>query len=124
MTKWVQTNKLDKVKSDYLKCTEQFVAYQKKCNAEKKPFSDHEKLEAMTTAVTNMAVVLGSQKTLAIDRYQILQLEQSRPRPKPQKPCTEKQPKNSVHMSMLMTLEAPVRTKRDASELLAVFINL
>ena len=52
----------DKVKSDYLKCTEKFVAYQKKCNADKKPFSDHEKLEAMTTAVTKMADVLGSQK--------------------------------------------------------------
>ena len=52
----------DKVKSDYLKCTEDFVIYQKKCNADKKPFSDYEKLEAMTTAVTKMADVLGSQK--------------------------------------------------------------
>ena len=52
----------DKVKSDYLKCTEKFVVYQKKCNADKKLFSDHEKLEAMTTAVAKMADVLGSQK--------------------------------------------------------------
>ena len=35
----------------------------KECNADKtEPFSDHEKLEAMTTAVTTMADVLGSQK--------------------------------------------------------------
>ena len=52
----------DKVKSDYLKCTEKFVVYQKKCNADKKPFSDHEKLEAMTTAVAKMVDVLGSEK--------------------------------------------------------------
>ena len=37
----------DNVKSDYLKCTEKFVVYQKKCNADKKPFSVHEKLEAI-----------------------------------------------------------------------------
>ena len=41
---------------------EKFVVHQKKCNADKKPFSDHEKLEAMTTAVTKMAHVLRSQK--------------------------------------------------------------
>jgi len=52
----------DKAKSDYLKCTEKLAIYQKKCNADKKPFTDHEKLEAMTSAVTKMADVLGSQK--------------------------------------------------------------
>jgi len=54
----------DKVKSDYLKCTEKFAIYQKKCNADKKPFTDHEKFEAMTSAVTKMADVLGSQKNV------------------------------------------------------------
>ena len=54
----------DKVKSDYLKCTEKFAIYQKKCNADKKPFTDHEKLEAMTSAITKMADVLGSQKNV------------------------------------------------------------
>ena len=52
----------DKVKSDYLKCTEKFVIYQKKCNAEKKPSTDNESLEARTSAVTKMADVLSSQK--------------------------------------------------------------
>ena len=54
----------NKVKSDYLKCTEKFAIYQKKCNADKKPFTDHEKLEAMTSTVTKMADVLGSQKNV------------------------------------------------------------
>ena len=54
----------DKAKSDYLKCTEKLAIYQKKCNADKKPFTDHEKLEAMTSAVTKMADVLGSQKNV------------------------------------------------------------
>ena len=49
----------DQVKSDYFKCSERFIVYKKKCYAEKKPSSDHEKLEAMTCAVTKMAVVLG-----------------------------------------------------------------
>ena len=52
----------DKVKSDYFKCSEKFIVYKKKCYAEKKPSSDHEKLEAMTYAVTKMADVLSSQK--------------------------------------------------------------
>ena len=51
-----------KVKSDYLKYTERFVVYQKKFNAEKKLSNDHEKLEAMTSAVTKMADALSSQK--------------------------------------------------------------
>jgi len=54
----------DKVKSDYLKCTEKFAIYRKKCNADKKPFTDHEKLEAMTSAVRKMADVLGFQKNV------------------------------------------------------------
>ena len=52
----------DQVKSDYFKCSERFVVYQKKCYAEKKPSSDHAKLEAMTFAVTKMADVLISLK--------------------------------------------------------------
>ena len=52
----------DKVKSDYFKCSEKFIVYKKKCYAERKPSSDHEKLEAMTCAVTKMADVLSSQK--------------------------------------------------------------
>ena len=52
----------DQVKSDYFKCSERFVVYQKKCNAEKKPSNDHAKLEAMTSAVTKMADVLSAQK--------------------------------------------------------------
>ena len=52
----------DQDKSDYLKCSEMFVVYKKKCNAEKKPSNDHAKLEAMTSAVTKMADVLSSQK--------------------------------------------------------------
>ena len=51
----------DQVKSYYFKCSERFVVYQKKCYAEKKPSSDHAKLEAMTFAVTKMADVLSSQ---------------------------------------------------------------
>ena len=39
----------DKVKSEYLKCTEKFAVYQKKCSTDKKPF---------------MADVLGSQKNV------------------------------------------------------------
>ena len=42
----------DQVKSDYFKCSERFIVYKKK------PSSDHEKLEAMTCAVTKMADVL------------------------------------------------------------------
>ena len=41
---------------------EKFVVHQKKCNADKKPFCDHEKLNSMTPAVTKMTYVLGSQK--------------------------------------------------------------
>ena len=52
----------DRVKTNYFKCSEKFVVYQKKCNAEKKPSNDHAKLEAMTFVVTKMADVLSSQK--------------------------------------------------------------
>ena len=52
----------EQVKSDYFKCSERFVVYQKKCNAEKKSSNDHAKLEAMTSAVTKMADVLSAQK--------------------------------------------------------------
>ena len=52
----------DQVKSDYFKCSERFVVYQKKSYTEKKPSNDHAKLEAMTFAVTKMADVLSCQK--------------------------------------------------------------
>ena len=48
----------DQVKSDYFKCSGRFIVYKKKCYAEKKPSIVHEKLEAMTCAVTKMADVL------------------------------------------------------------------
>ena len=48
----------DKVKSDYLKYTEMFVVYQKKCNTEKKLSNDHEKLEAMKSTITKMGLAL------------------------------------------------------------------
>ena len=50
----MSTNKQigDKVKTDYLKCTERFVVYQKKWNTDKKPTDEHKKLDAMTFAVT------------------------------------------------------------------------
>ena len=51
----------DKTKADYLKCTESFAVYQKKGNVVKPPFK-LEALEEMTSAVTPMADVLGSQK--------------------------------------------------------------
>ena len=62
----MSTNKQigDKVKTDYLKCTERFVVYQKKWNADKKPTDEHEKLDAMTFAVTKMADVLSTQKNV------------------------------------------------------------
>ena len=52
----------DQVKSDYFKCSERFIVYQKKCNAEKKQSNDHTKLEAMTFAVTKLTDVLSAQK--------------------------------------------------------------
>ena len=52
----------DKVRSDFLKYSEIFATYQKACNSQE-PALKHDALEAMTTAVTKMADVLGSQKT-------------------------------------------------------------
>ena len=44
----MSANKLigNQVRSDYLKCSERFVVYQKKCNAEKKPSNNRAKLKA------------------------------------------------------------------------------
>ena len=50
----------DKVRGDFLKYSEIFATYQKACNSQEPP---HDVLEAMTTAVTKMVDVLGSQKT-------------------------------------------------------------
>ncbi|CAH3186279.1 unnamed protein product [Porites lobata] len=52
----------DKVRGDFLKYSEIFATYQKACNSQEPPLK-HDPLEAMTTAVTKMADVLGSQKT-------------------------------------------------------------
>ena len=52
----------DKVRGDFLKYSEIFATYQKACNSQEPPLK-HDALEAMTTAVTKMADVLGSQKT-------------------------------------------------------------
>ena len=52
----------DKVRGDFLKYSEIFATYQKACNSQE-PALKHDALEAMTTAVTKMADVLGSQKT-------------------------------------------------------------
>ena len=49
------------VRVDFLKSSEIFVSCQKACNFEKSSLK-HDALEAMTTAVTKMADVLGSQK--------------------------------------------------------------
>ena len=51
----------DKAKADFLKCAEQFAIYQKSFASEKPPFK-HERLEAMTSAVTKLADVPSSQK--------------------------------------------------------------
>ena len=50
----------DKVRGDFLKYSEIFATYQKACNSQEPPY---DALEAMTTAVTKMVDVLGSQKT-------------------------------------------------------------
>ena len=62
----MSTNKQigDKVKTDYLKCTESFVVYQKKWKADKKLTDEHKKFDAMTFAVTKMADVLSTQKNV------------------------------------------------------------
>ena len=52
----------DKVRGDFLKYSEIFATYQKACNSQEAPLK-HDALEAMTTAVTKMADILGSQKT-------------------------------------------------------------
>ena len=49
------------VRVDFLKCSEIFANCQKACNFEKSLLK-YDVLEAMTTAVTKMADVLGSQK--------------------------------------------------------------
>ena len=52
----------DKVRGDFLKYSEIFATYQKACTFQEPPLK-HDALEAMSTAVTKMADVLGSQKT-------------------------------------------------------------
>ena len=52
----------DKVRGDVLKYSEIFATYQKACNSQEPPLKQ-DALEAMTTAVSKMADVLGSQKT-------------------------------------------------------------
>ena len=52
----------DKVRGDFLKYREIFATYQKACNFQE-PLLKHDALKAMTTAVTKIADVLGSQKT-------------------------------------------------------------
>ena len=52
----------DKVRGDFLKYSEIFATYQKGCNSQEPPLK-HDDLEAMTTAVTKMADVLGSRET-------------------------------------------------------------
>ena len=54
----------DKVRGDFLKYSEIFATYQKACNSQEPP---HDALEAMTTAVTKMVDVLGSQRPLVTD---------------------------------------------------------
>ena len=51
-----------KVRGDFLKYRKIFATYQKVCNSQQPPLK-HDALEAMTTAVTKMADILGSQKT-------------------------------------------------------------
>ena len=52
----------DKVRGDFLKYRQIFATYQKACNSQERLLK-HDALKAMTTAVTKMAHVLGSQKT-------------------------------------------------------------
>ena len=52
----------DKVRGDFLKYSDIFATYQKACNFQE-PLLKHDALKAMTTAVTKIADVLGSQKT-------------------------------------------------------------
>ena len=56
----------DKVRGDFLKYSEIFATYQKACNSQEPPLK-HDALQAMTTAVTKMADVLGSQRPLVSD---------------------------------------------------------
>ena len=53
---------VDKVRGNFLKCSEIFATYQTACNFEQSSLK-HDTFEAKTTAVTKMADVLGSQKT-------------------------------------------------------------
>lgn len=59
----MSTNKVvgGKVKTGYLERTEKFTVYQMTCFADKKTATEHETLEAMTSAVTKVAAVLSSQ---------------------------------------------------------------
>ena len=50
-------------KVNFLKYSEIYATYQKACNTLQEPLLKHDALKAMTTAVTKMADVLGSQKT-------------------------------------------------------------
>ncbi|CAH3193123.1 unnamed protein product, partial [Porites evermanni] len=50
----------DKVRGDFLKYNGIFATYQKACNSQE-PLLKHDALKVMTTAVTKMADVLGSQ---------------------------------------------------------------
>ena len=52
----------NKVRGAFLKYSESFATYQKACNSQE-TLLKHDTLKAMTTAVTKMADVLGSQKT-------------------------------------------------------------
>ena len=51
----------EKVKVDFLHCSEEFATYQKAWNVKKSPV-EHNALDVMAEAVTKMAEVLGSQK--------------------------------------------------------------
>ena len=57
----------DKVRGDFLKYSEIFATYPKACNSLQEPLLKHDALKAMTTAVTKMADVLGSQIPLVTD---------------------------------------------------------
>ena len=63
----------DKVRGDFLKYSKVFATYQKACNSQEPPLK-HDALQAMTTAVTKMADVLGSQKTasLGLEKLSVL----------------------------------------------------
>ena len=54
----------DRVKTDFLKCTETLAIYKKKCEIGKLSLQN-ETLEAKTSAVTKMADALSSQKKVS-----------------------------------------------------------